>query len=231
MQEQTAGPRKREGRASALSRARFLDAAMALVERGGPEALTLRALGAALGANHTAVLRHFDSKDEIVLGLAERMLEEALGGFVPGDSWRDTLSELARRIRGVCHLHTSVASLVTTRVSRSPAEFRGADMVLGALEDAGLEGREAALVYRAITDLALAVGSYEASCLTIDKSAREGDRTALAREYLLASPRDYPHLAAVAPHLAGIDEDEQFETALELVLDGVEYRVARCREV
>ena len=224
MQEQRQrGPRN--GRP--LTKAVIIDAAMLIVEEGGPNALTLRRLGAELGTDHTAVLRYFRGKDQIILGLAERLMSEALSEFEPGNGWRETLSQLARQVRQTCIRHPSVAVLAAMRVSRSPDEFRGADVVIAALSQVGLRGRKAALIYRTITDLALAAGAYEAAMLRLDESARDGDREALRREYLLASPRDYPHLAAVAQFLADIDADEQFETALELILDGVEAQAAR----
>lgn len=210
-----------------LTKAIIIDAAMRVVEENGPGALTLRRLGSELGTDHTAVLRHFRAKDEIVLGLAERLMSEALAQFAPAPGWRETLAGLARQVRQACVRHPSVAVLAAARVSRSPDEFRGADTVIAALAEAGLHGRQAALIYRAVTDLALAAGAYEAGVLLLDESARDGDRHAMGREYLLASPRDFPHLAAVAPYLAEIDEDEQFEAALGLILDGIAAQAAR----
>lgn len=204
-----------------LTRESIIDAAMLVVEQDGPDALTLRRLGTQLGTNHTAVLRHFSSKDDIVRGLAERLMVEALRDFVPAPDWRNTLIALAHQVRRACLRHPAVAVLAAVRVSRSAAEFRGADTVIAALDEAGLHGRNAAVVYRAITDLVLAAGAFSASVLTLDDDARHGDLEALGREYLVASPRDYPHLAAVAPHLAEIDDDEQFDMALNLILAGV----------
>ncbi|MEW1902598.1 TetR/AcrR family transcriptional regulator [Streptomyces sp. NPDC086147] len=210
---------------TALNQKRILDTALALVEREGPDALTLRRLGAELGTNHTAVLRHFSGKDEILLGLADRLVEEALDGFAPADDWRETLEALARRMRAACLAHPRVALLSTTRVSRRAAEFRGADAVVGALRAAGLGDRDAARYYRSLVDTALALSSYEAASAALDGRAREGDRMAWRREYLAVPPTLYPHLAAVAPHLAEADDDDQFETTLGLLLDAIAARV------
>lgn len=79
-----AGARRGRPPSNTLSRARILDAAQAVLEGEGPEALTLRRLGADLGSNHTAVLRYFSGKDDILLGLAERLIAEAVDGFEPG---------------------------------------------------------------------------------------------------------------------------------------------------
>lgn len=224
-------PRSRRGRPpkAALDQDRILDAAASLIERDGPDALTLRRLGADLGSNHTAVLRHFPGKDDILLGLTERLIAEAIDGFEASEDWRDTLAGLARRMRRVCLAHPRIAVLAVSRVSRRGAEFRGADTVVGALRQAGFGERDAARYYRALTDVSLAMGAFEAAFAALAPEAREGDRMAWRREYLTASPARYPHLAAAAPYLAEADEDDRFETALGLMLDAVELRARRTR--
>ncbi|WP_019633033.1 TetR/AcrR family transcriptional regulator [Actinomadura atramentaria] len=214
-------------RRRSLTPDRIVDAAMKIIEDGGPQALTFRRLGAELGADHTAVLRHFGSKDDLLLALAERLLAAALDGFAPSVDWRETLAGLARRVRRACCAHPQVAVLVAGRTTRRETEFLGAEIVLAALHQAGLAGREAASCYRALVDVALAQAAFEANLLVADPKALAGDAAAWGREYLAASPEKYPHLAAVAPHLAEVDREDQFETALALFLDAVELRAAR----
>ncbi|MEI3843669.1 MULTISPECIES: TetR/AcrR family transcriptional regulator [unclassified Microbacterium] len=209
-----------------LTRSGILDAATRIVVAGGPAALTLRRLGTVLGADHTAVLRHFASKDEIVLAMAERMLDGAIADVAPGPDWAETFRDLARRLRRACLVQPAVAVLVATRITRSPAEFRGADLVLATLERAGFRGRGAVVLYRVLTDLVFAVSAYEASASLLDPESRAGDRLALGHDYLRASPAEYPHLAAAAPQLVGIGDDEVFETSLALVLDGLRFRLS-----
>ncbi len=206
---------------------------MGIVEREGADALTLRRLGVELGVDHTAVLRHFGGKDDLLLGLTDRILAESLEGFSPAEKaedWRETLENLARRVRRACLAHPRVASIVAGRTSRRDAEFLGADIVLGALFQAGLEGKEAASCYRALVDVALSYTAFEASQLSLEDSARAGDRAAWGREYLAAPPEVYPNIAAVAGHLAAVDEEDQFEVAMGLFLDAIELRALRARE-
>jgi AcrR family transcriptional regulator len=221
--------RRKQRTASFLTPDLILDTAMAVIERDGPEALTFRRLGTDLGADHTAVLRHFRSKDDLLLGLAARLVSDALHDFAPSESWRETLASLARRIRAACLQYPGVAVLVAARTSRREPEFQGADVVIGALLKVGLQGREAASYYRVLADTALASGAFEASFNVLDAGAQEGDRLAWRREYLMASPQRYPNLAKVAPYLAEIDEEDQFETAISLFLDAVELRAQRAR--
>lgn len=204
----------------------ILDAAAEIVEHDGPHALTLRKLGTALGANHTAVLRHFAGKDEIVLALTARLLEDALGSFVPTGDWEQQLTELAHRVRLTYLANPGIATLVAGRVSRTRIELSGADAVIRALGEAGFEGREAALLYRTVTDLTFALGAYEASTMLLDAESREGDHAALQREYRYASEAQFPHLAAVAFAVADIDSAQVFDTAIELMMGGLRQRLA-----
>ncbi len=69
-------------RDAAPTRAAIVAAADALLESGGPEAVTLRSVGAAAGVSRSAPYRHFDDKAELLRALAAQ-----------------TLTELAARIR------------------------------------------------------------------------------------------------------------------------------------
>ncbi|MFI6514158.1 TetR/AcrR family transcriptional regulator [Spirillospora sp. NPDC050679] len=224
-----AGKRRRRSLAF-LTPELILDTAMAVVEREGADALTFRRLGSELGVDHTAVLRHFGGKDDLLLELTARILAESLEGFSPAEHWRETLANLARRVRRACLAHPRVAATVAGRTSRRDAEFLGADIVLGALFQAGLEGKEAASYYRALVEVALSYSAFEATQLMLEDSAKAGDRAAWGREYLAAPSDVYPNIAAVAQHLAAVDAEDQFEVAIELFLDAIELRAARARE-
>ncbi|MBF6537187.1 TetR/AcrR family transcriptional regulator [Nocardia farcinica] len=221
-----AAARKRRPRGM-LSPDRILDAAMGIIESDGSDALTFRRLGTELGVDHTAVLRHFRGKDELMLALADRLLAEALEGVEVSDDWRATLTDLAQRVRLACRAHPQLAVVVSGRTTRRTSEFQGAEIVIGALLRAGLEGREAASCYRALVAVALSYASVEATVMALPSEARAGDREAWSNEYLALSPTRYPSIAAVAAHLADVDEDDQFDLILELFLDAIEVRAKR----
>jgi AcrR family transcriptional regulator len=67
----------------APTRAAIIAAAGALLESGGPDAVTLRSVGAAAGVSRSAAYRHFDDKADLLRALAAQML-----------------TDLAARIRG-----------------------------------------------------------------------------------------------------------------------------------
>lgn len=208
----------------------ILEAAIGLVEREGADALTLRRLGAELGVDHTAVLRHYSDKDDLLLALSNHLLATSLEGFSPSANWRGTLADLARRVRRACLAHPQVATLAARRTSRREAEFRGADIVIGALLEAGLQGRQAASCYRSLVEVALSYSALEASVLALDPDAFEAEQQAWSREYLALPAERYPNIAAVAQHLADANAEDQFEVTLELLLDAIELRARRANK-
>ena len=82
-----------------LTRELLVRESLRLLDTNGVAGFSLPKLGRALGADPTAIYRHFASKDDLILAIAEAMIEEGLGGLEPSDCWVETLSEIARRAR------------------------------------------------------------------------------------------------------------------------------------
>ena len=61
--------------------ARVVEAAIHLLETEGREAVTLRAVAAAVGVSHMAPYRHFASKDLLLAAVAERGFDEMSDGM------------------------------------------------------------------------------------------------------------------------------------------------------
>lgn len=68
-------------RDAAPTRAAIVTAASALLESGGPDAVTLRSVGAIAGVSRSAAYRHFDDKAELLRALAAKTLTELAAGI------------------------------------------------------------------------------------------------------------------------------------------------------
>lgn len=86
-------------RDSAPTRAAILDAASSLLESGGPEAVTLRAVGEAAGVSRSAPYRHFADKNALMRALAERTLRTMAGRIRAESRGR---RDSAHRLRAGC---------------------------------------------------------------------------------------------------------------------------------
>src|SRR5215471_19465623 len=120
-----------------------------LLDDKGLDGFSMPKLGRALGADPTAVYRHFPSKDDLVLAVADQLIEEAMEGFTPHECWVDTVTDGVRRMRRTYARHPAEASLAACRTTQRPAEMRAVDGLIGAVFEAGFKGAEAARIYRA----------------------------------------------------------------------------------
>ncbi|MFP1628326.1 TetR/AcrR family transcriptional regulator [Streptomyces sp. 5K101] len=125
----------------------IVDAALALCDEQGAEALTVRKLAARLGVDPSSLYRHVADKDELHLLLADRLFEEILETFAPppGD-WRRTLRDLAVRTRETALRHPAAAVAATYRTKRRPAEMRIVEHILTAFAEAGCGPGQSALL-------------------------------------------------------------------------------------
>jgi AcrR family transcriptional regulator len=192
-----------------------------LLDSEGSDGFSMPKLGRALGADPTAVYRHFASKDDLVLAIADRLIEEAMAGMEARDCWLDTVEEGIRRLRATYHLHPAAAALSSYRTTQRPAEMRAVDTLIGAVLRAGFEGPQAARVYRAIGDFALAWCGGEASFLALDSELQQADRGAWTRAYRAVDQAEHPSIWQLRDVLSGVRDDEIFETILSFLLAGL----------
>jgi TetR/AcrR family transcriptional regulator, tetracycline repressor protein len=221
-------PAYRRGlRRGTLTSDMILAESLRLLDEDGIEGFSLPKLGRALGADQTAVYRHFASKDDIVLALADRLIEEAMTGLEPRECWVDTLTEMAGRLRRTYLAHPAAASIASYRTTQGPAEIRTVDIIIGAMLSAGFEGAEAALMYRAVGDFALSWAGFEASFRALDERLQERDADAWTRAYLAVSRAEHPNIWQIREDLPDVDDEELSGTILALVMDGLIARAPR----
>jgi TetR/AcrR family transcriptional regulator, tetracycline repressor protein len=215
-------PKQTRGlRRGSLSKEIIVSESLRLLDEGGTAGFSLPKLGRALGADQTAVYRHFARKDDLVLAIADRLIAEAMDGLEPRACWVDTLTEMCRRLRQTYQAHPAAASMSAYRVTQGPAEIRVVDIIIGAILEAGFESREAARMYRAIGDFALAWAGSEAAFLALDQRAQRHDRVAWTQAYLSVSRDEHPNIWQVRTELPEVRDDDIFESILNVVMTGL----------
>src|ERR671936_593320 len=93
-----------EIRPERLSRDRILDAALALVDREGLEALSMRRLAEELDVWPMSLYRYFHDKEELVGALADAAAEEVTPPS-PSRPWREQMTELLAQARTIFERH------------------------------------------------------------------------------------------------------------------------------
>ncbi|MEU9627387.1 helix-turn-helix domain-containing protein [Streptomyces luteogriseus] len=206
-----------------LSEDLIVQTALRLIGEHGPEALSVRRLGAALGCDPTALYRYFHGTDDLVLAIADRIIGDAMAGFTAGDDWVASLREMALRVRAGYLAHPRAAAMAAHRVTRRRNEIRAVETGIGLLLTAGFPAAEAARLYLAFIDTVLSHAATEAAFHALPPQQREADRRSWREVYQDLDPATHPSLTAVRRELPAM-ADSSFEQAVDLLLEALAAR-------
>src|SRR5262249_31076670 len=133
---------------------RILDAALAIVDHEGLEALTVRRLAARFDTSSASLYRHVASRDELLVLLIDEVLGEVHlpGPDLPG---RTGVEALALEFRSVLQRHPNVVPALRAAPLLGPNALRGANCGLVLLLDAGHPPEVAIPGYLAMLDYVL----------------------------------------------------------------------------
>jgi AcrR family transcriptional regulator len=202
-----------------------ITAAVALADRIGVDALTIRKLAAELDVKPMTIYHHVPNKEAIIDDMVDRVFSEI--DLPPTDvDWKQAIRQRSASARAVLARHPWAAPLMESRTSPGPATLRHHDAVLGCLRAGGFSVEMTAHAYAVIDAFVYGFALQEASL-----PATAGDEMAdLAQSLSAAMPEgEYPHLAEfTTEHVLrpGYDFGSEFDFGIDLVLDGLEAAVA-----
>lgn len=126
-------------RGGTLSRERIVRAALDIVDRDGPKALSMRRLGAELGVDPMAAYYHIPNKEALLDAIVEAVMAEIdLGGDDPSAPLEERIVHAARAYRDVLLAHVNALPIVLTRGPSTPVALRPVEFLIGLLREAGL---------------------------------------------------------------------------------------------
>jgi AcrR family transcriptional regulator len=230
--ETTSAPvgRRRPGPRRALTEDEILDAALSLLDRGGPSAASIRGIAAKVGVAPNAVYTYFPDKAAVIKALIERLLSELDhdARATRGQPWRGQVETLALDLRAHLLAHPAAVHLMMGGHLEGLHALALNEWLLELLADAGLDPTEAARE-------AYLIVVYVFGCLALEVADQhepgplppEAERIATRRIAFSATPADdFPRTAAAADTIAGYISTEQYVRGLRWVLDGIAARAA-----
>jgi TetR/AcrR family tetracycline transcriptional repressor len=190
--------RRRPGPRRALTEGEILDAALGLLDEGGPDAASVRGIAARVGVAPNAVYTYFPDKAAVVQALVERLLGEVDHDvFAERERpWRQRVEALALELRARLSAHPGAVPLMVGGPMNGPNALALNERLLEVLADAGLSPTDAARASYLL--IVYVFGS-------------------IALEVADASPRS----ADAAATMAGYISTEQYLWGLRRVLDGI----------
>jgi AcrR family transcriptional regulator len=204
-----------------LSRDRVLQAAVAVADRDGLGALTMRRLGQELGVEAMSLYHHVANKDAVLDGIVDLVV--GLIEVPPaGTGWRTAMHRRAVSAHEVLLAHPWAAMLVISRFNAGPGMMRYLDATFGRLRDGGFSV-EGAL--DAMNVLDSHIYGFTLQELNLPFEAEQASEVS-AEVLGQLDPAEHPHLVEVVTRIARTGRDEDFELGLGLLLDGLERRLA-----
>lgn len=135
---------RRQGPSIPLTRERIVSAALALVDRDGLKALSMRRLGVELGVDPMAVYYHVPNKDALLDAIVEAVMAEIdLGSVSPASPAEEQVLCAARAYRDVMLAHANALPIMLARGPRTPNAMRPVELLIGILREAGLSPEQA----------------------------------------------------------------------------------------
>ena len=211
-----------------LTRERVLDAAVAIADADGIEALSMRKLGQALGVEAMSLYNHVASKGELVAAMVDRVVGEF---DLPDDErrWEAAIRRCAISAHDLLLEHPWACRLALIpsdmRVVGGP-RITYMEWLLRRLREAGFPPEIAYSAYHTLDSHIFGftlwqLGHAEAARRTMPG---EKDVSEWARGFIAQMRPSHPYLAEHAEqHLAAAPGDgrREFEFGLDLILDGL----------
>lgn len=186
-------------------------AVLAVLDRDGYAALSMRTVARELGMSAMALYRYVRDREELERLAADRVLAPVALETAAGP-WTEQIITLADRVRTAAGAHPEAIPLLLRHRHDVPASLRWIERTLGVLTSAGFTGADRVVAQRAIVHYLF--GAIQAQHL----SALSGAGTATMAEL---PAEEFPHLTETAGVARRLDPDEEFHRGLRSLLHGL----------
>jgi AcrR family transcriptional regulator len=206
-----------------LSRDRVMRAAVALADKAGIEALSMRKLAEVLGVVPMALYKHVANKEELLDGMIDVVVGE-IDPSVPGTDWRSAVRQRILSARQALLRHRWATQVIESRTNPTPVFLEYMNSMIGIFLAGGFS---VSLTHHLMHAIGSRVVGFSQELFGDSQSADQ-----IPADVLQEMARRYPYVAAIAGAAShdgesvvggkGCDDQFEFEFSLDLLLDGFE---------
>lgn len=191
------------------------EAALQIVDSDGLDLLTMRRLATDLGVATMSLYGHVPTKEHLLLGVVDIATAEIAlpGADVP--PW-DALRAITREFRRVALRHPNLVPLITLRPPTGPQGLRTLEAAFDALARAGVDPAGRARAYRLMASFAIGFVSLEVGGFFRPPGGGIG-----GSDPGHGAPELLPRTRETLSHLTNWDCEAEFESGMELIVDGL----------
>jgi AcrR family transcriptional regulator len=197
-----------------FARAQLQAAALALVDKQGLAALSMRTLAGALGTGPMTLYNYVKDRDDLDALVVEAVLAEISRPRPHGD-WQHDVRAIVEATWRTVRRHPHVIPLVLTRRTLHETTLDWAEALLDALAGSGRSGSELLIAFRTVSGFVMGLAQAQ---LAGPLSA--GADPDIARAQALP-PARYPRLIEIAKAATKLGADREFRAGLDIVMAGL----------
>ena len=198
-------------RPRSLTDDQLVAAALAVVDREGLAALTMRTVARELGVATMGLYRYVADRQALEVLVVDHVFR-SVDTSTPDGEWQDRVRVLLDRVRVAVARHPAIAPLVLRHRQAAPGSLRLIEAMLSLLTEGGLSGADRVVAQRTLMAHLLGFLQNE------HYAALSGPGTIVMSEL---SPDEYPLLARTAADARSVAADEEFRRGLDIVLRGL----------
>jgi AcrR family transcriptional regulator len=225
--------------APTLSRAEIVDAAIAIADADGAEAVSMRRIAHVLRSGTMSLYWHVANKEHLLDLMLDTLVGEVTIPEPPGD-WRSFLQATARENRAMLLRHRWVMDFIGGRPPLGPNTILNVERSLAALEDLNLSTATAMNVLTTVSTYVLGAALRELREIRAQRDLEQSgfdkaEATAGMAQWCKRLQADgrFSHFLRIMEDNVDPDaeetRDERFEFGLDSVLDGIAMQVERLR--
>jgi AcrR family transcriptional regulator len=204
-----------------LTREEIIKEALALLEEHGPGALSMRRLAERLGVAPNALYTHVRGKADLIDGLVDQVYAGLdLHPDSTGD-WTQQLAILSQSIRAQLLAHPAVVPYALQQPGLGPHGLRLGEAIYGILRPAGFSDQAVVGTVYALLTYILGFVALEVPRAGTDPQTSDEFVRRMWAFFAALPPGEFPHHVQLAPLLARISTDDQFQFGIRTFLAGL----------
>ncbi len=202
-----------------LTRERIIEAAVAIADTDGVDALSMRRLADEFGVGPMALYNHVENKDDLFDGMIDHVFASI---EFPDEEmeWKELIRIVGSSAMQMFGEHPWVAMLLMQRGNTGPAALGFMDRVLGVFRAAGFSDQDTQHAWQMLASHTMGYAFQQAA-----NPGMLTDEMARLQMTVLQMGAHLPHVVALAPLLAECDFEREYNWGLEIIIDGLDARL------
>jgi TetR/AcrR family transcriptional regulator, tetracycline repressor protein len=204
-----------------LTREEIIKEALALLDEQGPGALSMRRLADRLSVAPNALYTHVRGKADLIDGLVDQVYAGLTLNPDPTSDWPQQLATLSQDVRDHLLAHPAVVPYALQRPGLGPHSLRLGEAIYDILRPAGFSDQAVVGTVYALLTYILGFVALEVPRAGTDPETSDEFVRRMWAFFAALPPGEFSHHVQLAPLLARIATDDQFQFGIRTFLAGL----------